>query len=89
MGANIRIEGRTSVVEGVPQLTGTKVNATDLRGGAALVLAGLAAGGITEVSNVEFIKRGYDNFHRQALKTLELTSRKNNMFFAFFLSILT
>lgn len=62
MGANIRIEGRTSVVEGVPQLTGTKVNATDLRGGAALVLAGLAAGGITEVSNVEFIKRGYDNF---------------------------
>ena len=61
MGANIRIEGRTSVVEGVSQLTGAKVNATDLRGGAALVLAGLAANGVTEISGVEHIKRGYEN----------------------------
>lgn len=62
MGANIRIDGRTSVVEGVPRLTGTKVNATDLRGGAALVLAGLAASGLTEISGVEHINRGYENF---------------------------
>lgn len=62
MGANIKIEGRTSIVEGVSHLTGTKVNASDLRGGAALTLAGLAAGGVTEISNAEYIKRGYDDF---------------------------
>lgn len=61
MGANIRIEGRTSVVEGVSELTGTKVNAHDLRGGAALVIAGLAASGVTEISGVEHINRGYEN----------------------------
>lgn len=62
MGANIKIDGRTSVVEGIEHLTGTKVNAADLRGGAALTLAGLAADGVTEISNAEYIKRGYDNF---------------------------
>ncbi len=62
MGANIKIEGRTSVIEGVCELAGAKVNATDLRGGAALVLAGLSARGITEVSGIEHINRGYENF---------------------------
>lgn len=62
MGANIKIDGRTSVVEGVERLMGTKVNATDLRGGAALVVAGLAADGVTEISGVEHIYRGYENF---------------------------
>jgi len=61
MGANIRIDGRTSVVQGVGQLTGAEVQASDLRGGAALVLAGLCAGGVTKISGVEHIERGYEN----------------------------
>lgn len=61
MGANIKTDGRTAVVEGVDCLTGTKVNATDLRGGAALVIAGLSARGETEISGVEHIKRGYEH----------------------------
>ena len=62
MGANIKIDGRTSVIEGVPQLSGTDVNAFDLRGGAALALAGLNAKGDTRISGVEHIDRGYENF---------------------------
>lgn len=62
MGANIKIEGHTSVIEGVKNLTGTKVLAADLRGGAALVLAGLCANGTTEVSNAYHIHRGYEHF---------------------------
>ncbi|SDE99532.1 UDP-N-acetylglucosamine 1-carboxyvinyltransferase [Sporolituus thermophilus] len=61
MGANIKIEGRSAVVEGVPRLQGCPVKATDLRAGAALVLAGLAAEGRTEISCVHHIDRGYDN----------------------------
>ena len=63
MGANIKTLGRVGVIKGVNNLTGAKVYAKDLRGGAALVLAGLAAHGITEVENIEHIDRGYDNFH--------------------------
>lgn len=61
MGANIRIDGRSSVIEGQKKLSGAKVTAFDLRGGAALVLAGLVAGGETEISGVEHIRRGYEN----------------------------
>ncbi|EAX47452.1 UDP-N-acetylglucosamine 1-carboxyvinyltransferase [Thermosinus carboxydivorans Nor1] len=61
MGANIKIEGRSAVVEGVPRLQGCPVKATDLRAGAALVLAGLAAEGQTEISCIHHIDRGYDN----------------------------
>lgn len=61
MGAKIRIEGRSAIVEGVPQLKGASVNATDLRAGAALVLAGLVADGETEVGYLYHIDRGYDN----------------------------
>ena len=61
MGAKIRIEGRSAIVEGVPRLKGASVNATDLRAGAALVLAGLVADGETEVSYLYHIDRGYDN----------------------------
>ncbi|MBX3118734.1 MAG: UDP-N-acetylglucosamine 1-carboxyvinyltransferase [Fimbriimonadaceae bacterium] len=62
MGANVRVEsGRTSVIQGVPRLQGAQVQASDLRAGAALVLAGLAAEGETYVSNVHFIDRGYEN----------------------------
>ncbi|MGL5693181.1 MAG: UDP-N-acetylglucosamine 1-carboxyvinyltransferase [Peptostreptococcaceae bacterium] len=59
MGANIKIEGRTAVVKGVDQLYGAKVNATDLRAGAALILCGLIAEGDTEVGEIYHIQRGY------------------------------
>lgn len=61
MGAKIRIEGRSAIVEGVPKLKGACVNATDLRAGAALVLAGLVADGETHVGYLYHIDRGYDN----------------------------
>lgn len=61
MGANIKIDGRTSVVEGVDTLTGCQVKATDLRAGAAMVLAGLVAEGETQVGYIHHIDRGYDH----------------------------
>jgi len=61
MGAKIRIEGRSAIVEGVRALEGCQVNATDLRAGAALVLAGLVALGETEVGYLHHIDRGYDH----------------------------
>ena len=62
MGAKIRTEGRVAVVEGVERLYGADVMAPDLRGGAALVLAGLCAQGVTRVKNIKFIDRGYEGF---------------------------
>lgn len=59
MGANIKTVGKVAVVKGVDSFTGAKVSAKDLRGGAALILAGLAAEGITEVENTYHIERGY------------------------------
>lgn len=61
MGANIDILGKIAVVRGVPSLYGSKVECTDLRGGAALVLAGLSAFGRTTISKVSHIERGYDD----------------------------
>ena len=61
MGAHIKVEGHCAVVEGVSHLTGTTVAATDLRAGAALVLAGLAAEGQTVVSDIYHIDRGYEH----------------------------
>ena len=61
MGANIKIDGRTSVVEGVSALTGCQVKATDLRAGAAMVLAGLIAEGETQIGYIHHIDRGYDH----------------------------
>lgn len=61
MGANIKIDGRTAVIDG-GVLTGAKVKATDLRAGAALVLAGLCAKGKSEIEDIEYIERGYENF---------------------------
>lgn len=60
LGAKINVEGRTAVIEGVPYLTGASVVAPDLRGGFALVIAGLAAKGETVISGVEHIDRGYE-----------------------------
>ncbi|RJQ08956.1 MAG: UDP-N-acetylglucosamine 1-carboxyvinyltransferase [Bacillota bacterium] len=62
MGADIRVDGRTALVRGKRMLYGAPVSATDLRGGAALVLAALAAAGVSEVRGVEHIDRGYDSF---------------------------
>lgn len=59
MGANIKTIGKVAVVKGVKELTGAKVSAKDLRGGAALILAGLAAEGITEIDSIYHIERGY------------------------------
>ena len=61
MGAKIKIDGRTAVVEGVEKLTGCQVKATDLRAGAAVVLAGLVADGTTQIGYIHHIDRGYDN----------------------------
>ena len=61
MGANVSIDGRVCVVEGVERLTGAPVRATDLRAGAALIVAGLMADGETEISGVQYIDRGYDH----------------------------
>ena len=62
MGATIKVEGNVAVINGVQNLTGAEVSAPDLRAGAALVLAGLAADGYTTVDDVEFIQRGYECF---------------------------
>ena len=62
MGAKIRTEGRVAVIEGVKRLYGASVVSPDLRGGSALVLAGLTAHGTTEVGSLKHIDRGYENF---------------------------
>lgn len=61
MGANIRVEGRMAVIEGGSKLTGAPIKATDLRAGAACVIAGLIAEGETEITNVHYLDRGYEN----------------------------
>ncbi len=65
MGANIRVEGRMAIIEGGAQLSGAPINATDLRAGAAMVIAGLAAEGRTEVHDVQYIDRGYEGFEEK------------------------
>lgn len=62
MGAKIKVEGRIAVIKGVRRLSGANVKATDLRGGAALVIAALAARGTTKIENIEYILRGYEGF---------------------------
>ena len=62
MGANIKVEGNSAIIDGVKKLTGARVSAPDLRAGAALVIAGLAADGITVVDDIVYIQRGYENF---------------------------
>lgn len=64
MGADIRVDGRVAVVCGVAHLSGAKVVAKELRGGAALVLAGLSAEGVTEIDNVKYIDRGYEEIEK-------------------------
>ena len=68
MGAKITIEGKLAIIKGVKKLSGAEVNSTDLRGGAALVLAGLVAKGKTTVNHIEYISRGYENFEEKLNK---------------------
>lgn len=62
MGSKIKVEGNTAYIEGVEQLTGARISAPDLRAGAALVIAGIAANGITQIDDIEYIQRGYEDF---------------------------
>lgn len=62
MGANVKVEGNTAIIDGVSKYTGAHVSAPDLRAGAALVIAGLAAEGITMVDDINYIQRGYEDF---------------------------
>ena len=65
MGANIKIDGRSAFIDGVSKLSGCEVKATDLRGGAAMILAGLAAEGTTEISEIYHIYRGYVDIEKK------------------------
>ena len=65
MGADIRIEGRNAIVKGKPYLSGAPVMATDLRASASLILAGLAAEGVTEISRVYHLDRGYERIEKK------------------------
>ncbi len=65
MGATIKVEGNTAIIDGVTGYTGARVSAPDLRAGAALVIAGLAAEGITVVDDIYFIERGYEDFDKK------------------------
>ena len=69
MGANIKVESNTAIIDGVSKYTGASITAPDLRAGAALVLAGLAAEGITTVDDIQYIERGYEDFD-QKLRSL-------------------
>ncbi|OGQ07740.1 MAG: UDP-N-acetylglucosamine 1-carboxyvinyltransferase [Deltaproteobacteria bacterium RIFCSPLOWO2_12_FULL_40_28] len=68
MGADIKLEGKTAIIQGVPHLIGAPVMATDLRAGASLVLAGLAAHGISEIHRVYHIDRGYEHIEKKFRK---------------------
>ncbi len=63
MGANIKVEGNTAIIDGVERYTGAGISAPDLRAGAALVIAALAAEGFTTLEDIQYIQRGYEDFH--------------------------
>ncbi len=64
-GAKIRIEGRSAIIEGVKTLNGAPVSCTDLRAGAAMIIAGLVAKDVSEISKVEYVDRGYENIEKK------------------------
>ena len=61
MGAQIQVDGKVAVVQGVQQLTAAPVKAVDLRAGAAMIVAALSARGLTEIEDIHHIERGYEN----------------------------
>ncbi len=68
MGAKIKVEGRSAIIKGTKRIQGAKVVATDLRGGAALVLEALVAKGVTEIDNIHYILRGYEKIEEKLKK---------------------
>ena len=68
MGANIRVEGKLAIIDGVEKLSGSHVKATDLRAGAAMIIAGLMADGVTEITDIYHIDRGYENFEEKFIR---------------------
>ena len=78
MGARVRVVDRVAMIEGVPQLYGAPVTATDLRAGAALVVAGLMARGVTEIYGTEYIDRGYEHIE-QKLRSLGAEIRRETV----------
>lgn len=77
MGANIKVEGNTAIIDGVSQYTGASLTAPDLRAGAALVTAALAAEGVSTIDDIKFIERGYEDFPLK-LQTLGAQIEKVN-----------
>ena len=65
MGADIKVESNIAIISGVKRYTGARVNAPDLRAGAALVIAGLAASGVTEIDDIYHIERGYEDIEQK------------------------
>ena len=61
MGAKIHVDGKTAIIEGVPSLKGAPIRADDLRAGAAMMIAGMVATGVTEIEEIYHIERGYEN----------------------------
>lgn len=78
LGAIINVDGRVAMIEGVEQLTGATVKATDLRAGASMVIAALVAKGVTEVYNLKYIDRGYENFEQKLQSLGAQVVRKRN-----------
>ena len=78
MGARVRVAERIAIIEGVPQLYGAPVTTTDLRAGAALVVAGLMAKGVTEIYEPEYIDRGYEHIE-QKLRSLGADIKRENV----------
>ena len=78
MGASIRVEGSTAIVEGVPQLSGAPVTGSDLRAAAAMVIAGLAAKGVTNIAGLSHLDRGYDNIEGKLNAVGARIERQNN-----------
>ncbi len=65
MGGVAKVEGNAAIISGVPKLTGARVSALDLRAGASLVIAGLAADGVTVIDDIKYVQRGYEHFDRK------------------------
>ena len=63
MGASIKVEGNTAIIDGVDKYTGASISEPDLRAGAALVIAALSATGVTTVDDIRYIERGYEDLH--------------------------
>src|SRR5699024_9949464 len=78
MNANVKLEGNAAIVTGPVQLEGAQVKATDLRAGAALIVAGLMAEGTTEITGIDHIERGYENM-TEKLRSLGANIRKVKM----------